>query len=218
MVACRKCLRPDPKANIKKIDPRHRLIYFILTVEVCGIWLECPAIVTVVDRLSLSSPRLRAPGDFGRRISSVALTADITCVKQKRIYCTIIESQFNRAYLFRDALSVLLGRRRSCVLVLDVNFVEPVADQHVDLVAGRPESVDGLLVRGAEQALAVDLDDPLADDEAGLGRRDGALVDLGDEHALVGLVQRVARLALKAALDHHAQFLAGELLDQDFLK
>lgn len=57
-----------------------------LTVDVCG-GIECPDILMVViffsDPVSDCSPRLRAPGDLGLKISSVALTALNICKTSK---------------------------------------------------------------------------------------------------------------------------------------
>ena len=62
-----------------------------LTVEVWGIWLEWPSILTVVERLSLSSPRLLAPGDLGRSwASSVSRTASIICSSVARTTSIIL--------------------------------------------------------------------------------------------------------------------------------
>ena len=156
----------------------------------------------------------------------------------------------------------LLGDRRNLLLLLvlvirvgrgerrqsvgrDLRGVsESVAQNQVNLVARRPQSVDGLLVGqkgpnlvtfvtkfgmiciewslylvgGAEQRLSVDLDDALADPQPDVGGGDAGVVDFGDENALVVGVLGVAGLALEAAFDDHSEFLVGAFADGDFLE
>ena len=71
---------------------------------------------------------------------------------------------------------------------------------------------------GPEQGLAVDLDDPLTHAQLRVGGGAAALVDLGDENALVGGVTGVARLTLNTSFDNHSQLIIAGLLNFDLLE
>ena len=93
--------------------------------------------------------------------------------------------------------------------------VETVADEQLDLVPGIAEDGDSLLVGGAQQGLAVDLDDPLAHPDQTVLGSSRARVHFDTEDTFVGRVEGVSRLAPQTTFDDHAELLAGLLHDGD---
>jgi hypothetical protein len=71
-----------------------------------------------------------------------------------------------------------------------------------------------------EQALSVNLYNSLTDFEVvrGVKRSAASVVDLGNENPFIAGVQRVARLALNATFDDHAELFVGRLFNLDLLR